>query len=236
VVDPAAGLFGLAFAGANQILAKAEVRQALAMAIDRDSIAAAFPSARLQTRDTLLPAGVDGIPAPAAPGWSGAPLATRRATAARAVAAAVGNARLELRIALPDGPGDRLLFALLRRDWAAIGVAALRARPGEAADLVLVDEVAPASLASWYLRHFSCPQYRFCDPAADQALDQARIAPAQDGRRAFLIQADGIETASALFITIAAPVRWSLVSRRLIGFRPNLFARHPAGELLASQP
>jgi peptide/nickel transport system substrate-binding protein len=206
------------------------------MAVDRDSIAAAFPTARLQIRDTLLPAGVDGISAPAAPGWNGAPLAARRATAARAIAAALGKARLEIRVALPDGPGDRLLFALLRRDWAAIGVAAARARPGEPADLVLVDEVAPASLASWYLRHFTCPQYRFCDPAADQALDQARTAPTQDGRRAFLIQADGVVTASAMFITIGAPLRWSLVSRRLTGFRPNIFARHPAGELLVNQP
>jgi oligopeptide transport system substrate-binding protein len=231
-IDPASGLFGLAFTATEGPLAKAEIRQALAMAVDRDSIASAFPAARLQLRETLLPAGVEGIAAPAAPPWTGMPIAARRNAAIRALTGALGKARLRIAVALPAGPGGRLLFALLRRDWAAIGVDAARAAPGQQADLVLVDEVAPASLASWYLRHFACGQGRPCDPAADQAMEQARAAPGQEARRTFLIQADGIVTADALFVPIGAPLRWSLVSARLTGFRPNLFARHPAGQLV----
>jgi peptide/nickel transport system substrate-binding protein len=190
----------------------------------------------MQARATLLPAGIEGIGTPAAPAWAASPLPDRRALAARTLAGAAGpGRRLQVSVALPDGPGFRLLFALLRRDWAAVGVAAVRAAPGRAADLNLVDEVAPASLASWYLRHFSCEASRICDPAADAALDAARNAPTQDARRAFLVQADGTLAAAAPFIALAAPVRWSLVSPRLVGFRPNLFGRHPAGELLHGQ-
>jgi peptide/nickel transport system substrate-binding protein len=212
------------------------VRQALAMAIDRDAIAAAFPAARMQPRETLLPAGAEGISAPAAPAWAGAPLPARRALAARTLAGAAGPGRLRISVALPDGAGFRLLFALLRRDWASVGVDAVRAAPQQPADLRLIDEVAPVSLASWYLRHFSCDASRICDPAADAALESARTAPTPDARRAFLIQADGTLAAAGPFIALAAPVRWSLVSPRLIGFRPNLFGRHPAGELLHGQP
>ncbi|MDB5693516.1 MAG: transporter substrate-binding protein [Alphaproteobacteria bacterium] len=236
VFDPVGGLFGLAFAGGDGPLAKPEARQALAMAIDRDALAAAFPAARMQMRETLLPAGVEGISAPAAPAWTASPLPARRALAARTLAGAGGSGRLRVSVALPEGPGYELLLALLRRDWAAVGVTAVRVAPGQPADLRLVDEVAPASLASWYLRHFACEASRICDPAADAALEAARTAPTQDARRAFLIQADGSLAAVAPFIPLAAPVRWSLVSPRLIGFRPNLFGRHPAGELLHGQP
>src|SRR4051794_9588305 len=236
VVDPVAGLFGLAFAGGEGPLARPEVRQALAMAIDRDAIAAAFPAARLQPRATLLPAGAEGISAPAAPAWTASPLPARRAFAAHVLAGAAGKGRLRVTVALPGGPGYQLLFALLRRDWAAVGVDAVPVAAPQPADLRLVDEVAPVSLASWYLRHFSCEASRVCDPAADAAMESARTAATPDARRAFLIQADGTLAAVAPFIALAAPSRWSLVSPRLVGFRPNLFGRHPAGELLRGQP
>jgi peptide/nickel transport system substrate-binding protein len=206
------------------------------MAIDRDAIAAAFSGARLQPRLTLLPGGVEGISAPAGPPWVASPLPDRRNAAVRALAGTGGPGRLRVSVSLPDGPGDRLLFALLRRDWAAVGVEAVRVAPGQPADLRLVDEVAPANLASWYLRHFSCDASRICDPAADSALESARTAPTQDARRTLLMQADTNLAALAPFIPLAAPVRWSLVSPRLVGFRANAFGRHPAGELLHGQP
>jgi hypothetical protein len=36
-------------------------------------------------------------------------------------------------------------------------------------------------------------------------------------------------------VPIAAPVRWSLVSPRLTGFRRNVFGRHAPGELIAGE-
>jgi peptide/nickel transport system substrate-binding protein len=232
VFDPAAGLFGLAFTGGEGPLAGPEVRQALSMAIDRPALVAALGVPGLQLQEGLFPAGTEGLQ-PALPPWTALPLAERRALAARTLAEAGPS---ELRVALPEGPAYRLLFAHLRRDWAAIGVRAARVGPREPAELRLVDEVAPAALASWYLRRFSCETSRICDPAADEMLAAARIAPGAAPRRALLANADRIIGASAPFIPLASPVRWSLVSPRLTGFRPNRFARHPPGELIRREP
>jgi peptide/nickel transport system substrate-binding protein len=230
--DPVAGLFGLAFAPSDGPLAAPEVRHALSMAVDRPAIVAILGVPSLAPRESLLPRGVEGIDAPAVPNWTGGALPARRALAVRTLAPILKGKRLHLRVALPEGPGYRRLFAVLRRDWAAIGVEAERVGPAAPADLQLIDEVAPAGLASWYLRHFACDSGRLCDPAADAALATARNAPDQAARRAALGEADRILAGGAPFIPLAAPVRWSLVAQRLTGFRPNVFGRHPAGELV----
>jgi len=231
--DPVEGLLGLAFAPApGTPLGDPQVRQALSMAVDRPAIVAALGVPNLQPRETLLPPGVEGIASPAAPPWTAQARDARRALARQALTAQLKGERLHLRLALPEGPGYRVVFAILRRDWAALGVTAERAAPGAPADLRLLDEVAPASLASWYLRHFVCGAGLVCNPAADQALETARMAATQDARRAALAEADRILAGDAPFIALAAPVRWSLVAPRLTGFRPNPFGRHPAGELV----
>lgn len=235
--DPAGGLFGLAFTATEGPLASVDARQALAMAIDRPALAAALGVPGLQARQSLLPPGVEGLAQVSAPAWIRDPLPERRARAASALREAAGEGgRLKVRVALPDGLGFRLLFARLRRDWAAVGVEAVRAPAGAAADLRLVDEVAPAGLASWYLRHFSCEASRVCDPAADEMMAAARIAPDAASRRGLLANADRILAGLGPFIPLTAPVRWSLVAPRLTGFRPNMFGRHPVGELIREQP
>lgn len=236
VFDPVAGLFGLTVAAREGPLLRAEARQALAMAIDRPALVAAFAVPGLQARETLLPAGVEGIDAPAAPAWTALALPGRREAAVRTLAPLLDGKRLRVRVALPDGPGYRLLFAYLRRDWAAIGVDSERVAEAAPADLRLIDEVAPVALGSWYLRHFTCAAAAVCDGEADEALEAARNAGDQAARRAFLQAADARLAAAAPFIAIAAPVRWSLVSPRLTGFRANAFARHPGSELIRAAP
>jgi peptide/nickel transport system substrate-binding protein len=236
VMDPVSGLFGLSIASIEGPLAQPEVRHALSMAIDRGALLGALRVAGLLPRETVLPPGVEGIAAPAAPAWTSLPIAERRALAARTLSALPGSERLQIRVALPDGPGYRLLFAFLARDWAAVGVGASRVAPDGPAELRLVDEVAPVALASWYLRHFACTASRVCDPAADEMMAAARIAPTVANRRALLANADRIIADAAPFIPLSAPLRWSMVSPRLTGFRPNRFARHPAGELIRRAP
>jgi oligopeptide transport system substrate-binding protein len=236
VFDPVAGLFGLAFVRGEGPFADPAARRALAMAVDRAGIAAAFAVPGLQPRDSLVPAGVQELPQPALPDWSPLPLADRRAAAARAIAALAGDTRPTVRVAMPDGPGYRLLFAYLRRDWRLIGVDAERVPASAPADLRLVDVAAPANLSTWYLRTFTCDGAFVCDPAADEMLDAARLAPAAGARRALLANADRILAAVQPFIPLTAPVRWSLVSARLTGFHANPFGRHPAGELVAPAP
>jgi len=231
VFDPTPGLFGLAFMAGEGPLADPAVRRAMSMAVDRQAIAAALAAPLLQPRTSLMPPVADELPRPAQPDWAASPMPMRRELAARTIAALAEP--LRVRVAMPDGPGYRLLFAHLRRDWRLIGIEAVRVGPQAAAELQLIDAVAPAALASWYLRHFTCDTGRVCDTAADEALAAARLARRGADRRAQFAIADRILTEATPFVPIGAPVRWSLVSPRLTGFRPNRFARHPAGTLIA---
>ncbi|WP_162806214.1 ABC transporter substrate-binding protein [Sphingosinicella terrae] len=231
IFDPANGLFGLTFASAEGPLADPAVRSALSMAVDRDGLLATLAVPGLQPRLSLLPAVEENV-RPQTPDWSAQPLPMRRELASRAISAL--DAPLSVRIAMPDGPGYRLVFAHLRRDWRLIGVEATRVAAGAPAELRLLDEVAPAILASWYLRHFACDSSPVCSTEADQAMEAARIAATGAERRAQLFQAHQLLSVATAYIPLTSPVRWSLVSTRLTGFRPNPFARHPAGTLLAS--
>jgi peptide/nickel transport system substrate-binding protein len=229
VFDPVDGLFGLVFTRADGPLAPPQVRQALAMAIDRPALVQALGVRRLLPRETLLPAAIEGL-TPAASEWSPVPQADRRQLAQQALK----GRKFPIRVAMPAGPGYRLLFAQLRRDWAAIGVDARKVGATEPADLRLIDEVAPSSLATWYLRHFACQASPICLAEADAQLDQARLAPNADMRRGLLANADRLIADAAIYIPLATPIRWSLVAPRLNGFKPNAFGHHPAVELVAT--
>jgi oligopeptide transport system substrate-binding protein len=234
--DPVGGLFGLAFTAPEGAFGRVETRQALAMAVDRPALAAVLGVPGLQPRQSLLPPGIEGLAQVSAPAWIRDPLPARQARASALLREAGDGGRLRVRVALPETVGYRLLFARLRRDWAAVGVETVRVPAGAPADLRLVDEVAPAALASWYLRHFSCEASRVCDPAADEMMAAARIAPDAASRRGLLANADRILAGLGPFIPLTTPVRWSLVAPRLTGFRPNAFGRHAVGELIRQQP
>jgi oligopeptide transport system substrate-binding protein len=232
VFDPARGLLGLSFLRADGLLGDAGFRQALNMAIDREGLAQRFGRLGLQVRASLLPGGLTEVPQPNAPEWAGAPLAARRAYASNLVAERAHRDVPHLRVALPDGLGYRLLFALIRRDWRAIGVEAVAVPAGQAADLRLIDEVAPADLAPWYLRHFLCGASAVCDESASFMIEAARLAPTPVDRAALLAMGDRRLNATNAFIPIGSPLRWSLRTPRLNGFRPNVFARHALPELI----
>ena len=234
--DPVSGLFGLSFNPRNGPLISASLRRALAMAVDRQAIATAIGAPGLTPRTALVPAGVQELPNAAQPDWANQSQAQRQNEARRLLAELALPEPLTLRVALPDGPGYRTIFFHLRRDWRLIGVEAVLARPREPADLIFIDEVAPANLGSWYLRHFTCEASAVCDPAADAALQAARLAPNAAERQAQFSLADQILSRATPFIALTAPVRWSLVPGRLDGFRPNPFGRHPAVNLIAERP
>ncbi len=235
--DPVAGFFGLVFNRPTGWLEQAEARAALSMAIDRDAIAAAIAVPDLTPRISLLPTGIAELPVPSQPLWASQALSTRRSAAAAIIGGLPDTDEPRtVRVAMPDLPGYRLIFAHLRRDWRTIGVEALRVGPGERADLTLIDEVAPADMATWYLRHFTCEARRICSSEADEALAAARATLVMDERQQLLANADRLLMEAVPFISLTAPVRWSLVSPRLTGFRPNGFGRHFAGTLVAAKP
>lgn len=240
--DPVSGLFGLVVADRNGFAGNADARRALSMALDRDRMLTAFGIRTWRSAITLVPAGIADLSTPAAPDWAGMSIGDRRAiargTVARLRAGQVrrsgdetANAAPRLRVALPAGPGSRLLFAFLRADWARIGVDAVAVGPEDGADLRLIDLVAPVDSGSWYLRQFTCEQSAICDEAVDEALQAGRGASSLPERNILLAQADQALSRITPFIPIATPMRWSLVSPELTEFQENARGTHPLNHL-----
>jgi len=124
-----------------------------------------------------------------------------------------------------------MLFALIADDWRRIGVRAIAVAPGDPADLRLVDAVAPADVASFYLRAFACDQHVPCTAVSDQVLIAARFAPTLAERAVLLTQADALITQNTPFIALGAPIRWSLVAADLDLYRDSPRGIHPLNEL-----
>ena len=131
-----------------------------------------------------------------------------------------------IRIELPNSPGAKILLSRLASDWGALGITVEAAAPGQAADFRLLDAVAPSISPAWYLRSFRCGEVPVCDPEADELLEGARVATVAAQRNALLAQAGQRMDEEQLFISLTAPIRWSLVSERVQGFATNRFALH----------
>jgi oligopeptide transport system substrate-binding protein len=225
--DPVAGLFGLAPTRRSEVLQEADVRRLLSRAIDRPALVAGLRVGGLVPRATLLQAGLEGIGQPPQPAWLNQPAAERRAALAAEARRLFGRTdRPTFRIALPDGPGGRYLLARLRYDWAPLGIDVERAPSAASADLIWIDEVAPSTSPAWFLRHFRCAVAAICVDDAEPLLAQARATVDGQQRAALFSEAGQLMDRAQLFIPIAAPIRWSLVSGRVPGFAENPFARH----------
>jgi peptide/nickel transport system substrate-binding protein len=228
--DPAAGLFGLAPARSRGPVSDPEARQVLSAAIDRDALIAELSVPGLLPRATVLEPGLDEVSDPVPPEWAGTPLAERRLALAASARRLFGTAGDDegpvIRVALPQGPGSDILLNRLAQDWGALGLRVERAASESAADLKLVDQVAPSTAAAWYLRRFRCGTAAICDAELDGMLDGARNTPVPAQRTALLTEAARRIDELQLFIPIAAPIRWSLVSGRVTGFAGNRFAIH----------
>ena len=225
--DPASGLFGLAPGGRGGVFESEEWRRLLNRAIDRNSFLAALAVPGLTPRATLLEAGLDGISAPAAPAWAAIPINDRRTRLATQAKALIGDGGpLEIRVFLPRGLGGDVLFRQLELDWSVLGLKVVRASRADRADYVLIDEVAPSASPAWFARRFRCGATPVCDPEIDELLQAARDAQIPAQRYALISQAAAKIDDQALFLPIAAPVRWALVGGRIPSFAGNRFARH----------
>jgi len=229
--DPASGLFGLIPIRRGGKLDNPEVRELLSQALDRSTFVAALSVPGLAPRATLLEPSLDGMAAPVAPAWFATPLADRLESLRSDADRLFGKDRSVIEVALPKGPGADLLLAELKRDWGAIGLTVEPAQSIAVADFALLDEVAPSSSSAWFVRRFRCGSAPVCDSSADELMDAARHTPIPAQRYALLTQAAGRIDELQLFIPIAAPVRWSLVSNRVQGFAGNRYARHTLTDL-----
>lgn len=230
-IDPVIGLFGLAVMNADGFLATPENREAIAMAIDRDALIAAFGVGGWAPSTRVVSPGLAGDLGTIGERWTALDLEQRRELARSRVAAwrsADDSAAMSLRIALPKGPGADVLFDGLKRDLAAIAIEAQRTELGQAADLELIDEIARYPQPAWFLNRFNCRVQRgLCNQAADDRAAEARATADPATYAALLAEAEAELTASNVFVPFGAPIRWSLVRSDAIGFAPNRWAWHP---------
>ncbi|KQX17750.1 MULTISPECIES: ABC transporter substrate-binding protein [unclassified Sphingomonas] len=248
-IDPANGLFGFRVARPSPAMMAAEIRQALSMSLDREALGSALGASGWRPTQAILPPGLTDLAEPSRPFWAQA-FANVRGSDRQAFEARVQTARrivgiwrsqhggdepVRIAVAMPEGPGSAILFTAIRRQWRMIGVDAERVGPRAAADLRLIDEVAVADQADWYLAHFLCTQGLPCSEEADQVFDLARSAT-DPARRAHLIaEVEQRLAAIAPFIPIAQPLRWSLAAPGLNGFQLNARAVHPLAPLVGNQ-
>lgn len=225
-LDPVAGLFGLAVVGKQGFLSLPENREALSMAIDREAIGNALGVGGWTATTRLVNPGLTDDNGTVGERWPGRSVAERKAQAAARVARWEGP--VELRVALPAGPGADQLFASLQADWQAIGIKVLRVGEGSAADLVIVDTVARYPRADWFLNQLSCAAARgLCDSAADRLAGQARVELDAVKRAELHAEAEAKLTIANGYIPLGVPIRWSLVSGRSSGLSPNAWSVHP---------
>ncbi len=222
-VDPVYGLFGLAVSARSEVLKDGGVRRALAMSIDRERIVRSFGVNSWKAQLSVLPGRLDSSADPAALEWVQLPIEERIARARGLIG---DRAPLTVRVALPPGPGSRLLLSALAADWRKIGVSIRAVGLDAEADLRLIDEVAPQSAAYWYLDRLSCARGLACDPNTETALSAINAATTIAERGDAVAETDAKIAERQVFIPIALPLRWSLVSPNLVGWRGNAFAVH----------
>lgn len=229
-LDAALGLLGLQVVSERGLLATAAGREAIALAIDRQSLLQPFNIGGWIPTNRVVAPGLPGDPKIIGERWDGLSLEQRQAEAARRVAAAIGSqpSARNLKIALPPGPGSDLLFRELSDDLAAVGLVLDRASNSASADLVLVDRLARYADARWFLNQFHCSLDRgLCSPEADEAVRRAVQAPDQSQTAALMAEAEARMTAANVYIPIGAPIRWSLVRGGVDGFSENNWGLHP---------
>ena len=225
--DPVAGLFGLVPTKRSEALQEVEVRRLLSRSIDRQALVRGLNVEGLVPRATLLQSGLEGVGQLEQPAWLGQPMDERRAALVAEAQRLFGNAgRPTIRVAMPEGPGGEYLFGRLRYDWAYLGIDVERAPSAASADLVWIDEVAPSSSPAWFLRRFKCGVVPICIEEADPLLAEARSTHDPLQRARLLLDVARMMDETHLFMPVAAPIRWSLVSGRVPGFEENPFARH----------
>ena len=232
--DPAAGLFGLVPVRSGSDFDNADLRRLLSQSINRDGLVAALGVPGLAPRATVLEVGLDGMAPPTAPGWLSVPMDARRSALLAQAAQMFGSKpKPTIRLLLPVGPGSDVLLRQLKSDWGALGFTVDRAINASDADLRLIDAVAPSTSPAWFVRELRCETVPVCDPEADRLMDAARSASISQQRYALIDQAATKIDDQQLFIALAAPIRWSLVSSRIQGFAGNRFAVHTLTNLMS---
>ncbi len=237
-VDPALGLFGLAFRNELGLLEAPGRREALSMALDRAGLIQPFSLGGWQATSWIVPPVLFEGREVAASRWNGLSLEERRAIAAARIEAWTSQSpdnQPTVTIGLPPGPGSDLLFQGIAAAWATIGVRARQVASGTGADLEMHDRLARYSSPRWFLNQFHCGlRIGLCSEEADALVREALQTADPAAKQALYIEAHGELIEREAFIPLGAPVRWALVRGALQAYQPNPWGLHPLFPL--SQP
>ena len=232
-LDPTIGLFGLQVMRARGPLATPELREAIAMAIDRPALASAFNISGWVPTSRLVAPELSDDPGLVGERWAGLSMEERRQTAAaRLSGSGEEGERPRLSVAMGEAPGQQLLFDELRRQLAQVGVTLVRAGRTAEADLILVDRVARYASARWFVNQFNCQLDRgLCSEEADRLAGRA-LDERDTARRARLLAEAEVTLASAnIYIPFGSPLRWALVRGNVDGFASNRWGFHPLPDM-----
>ncbi len=227
--DAAPGMFGLLFVASGPFLSDPANREAIAKAIDRPRMISDFNIAAWKEMLTLAPETLPNRAELPRPDWASRRIDVRKEEARSVIGSwqsANGKVR-PLRIAMPRGPGARIMFARLKSDLAAVGLDAERVTYNQPADLRLVDQVADISSPAWYIEQLSCEMTSICSLEADELLLQAQRAIDREERKRLLGEAELALQSLRNFIPLGNPLRWSLARNGLKGFAANPRGLHP---------
>ena len=227
--DPVPGLFGLLVLRTQGLMATPSGREAVAMVIDRDSYGAALGVGGWVPTTRMVAPGSEGDAGLVKERWADIDINTRRSMAARRIDQWIAGSQQNpvLRIALPQGPGADILLQRLALDFVSVGITAARAKPGEQADLRVIDSVARYTRAAWYMNQLSCAALRGpCSAEADAVAARARAQTDPTARATLWAEAEQDLTKANVFIPLGAPVRWSLARSTQTGFAVNASGFH----------
>lgn len=229
-IDPAIGLFGLRVMRAEGFLERPENREAVSLALDRETLLEPFNVGGWIATTRIVPPDLVATAEPPPERWGDSSLEQRQAEAARRVAAweRARGEQVVLRIGVPSGAGGKLLFGRIGSGLVTAGITVVQVGLDEAADLVLVDAVARYGEPQWFLNQFHCG-YRggLCSSEVDRLVAEGQRSRDPAEARRLLAQAEAQLTALEAFIPFGAPIRWSLVRSDVTGFVANRWGFHP---------
>lgn len=232
-IDPAIGLFGLRVRQSRGLLADRELREAVAMAIDRERLLQRYNVGGWVPTTRVVAPGLPGDTGRVVERWAETDLETRRASAAGKVRTwtarnGAGDGPVQLGVFMGNERGDELLLRDLGEQLATIGIRLVRSANVRNADLVLVDEVARYADPRWFLNQFNCSLRRgLCNEETDYLVEVAQETLDPGERAVLLADAESALISANVYIPFGAPLRWSLVRSSVSGFAPNPYAFHP---------
>ena len=217
------------------------VRRALQLAINRDSLAQTLFGTQAAAPLLALSAGNIAGYTPPRPDWADQPFATRQLEAARLITEAVqagGGGPLSFTVAVTDSPAETRLITGIAADLAAIGVQLKLARRSPGAhlkavrdgefDLALFRRDTPIDSPLPFLLPNLCNRNRHgvCLPEADKLVQESWTAATRAERLSKLAAAERLWGEDGAAIGLVQPIGWSLVSRRVSGIAPNPGGSH----------